>query len=110
MARRARSGSATRVAAGAVSVGSALSAALTNHRTLGATEAGLLAKVSIGAIGFAIVAALWPQAVAWPLAVLAAWVGLAWLAKAHALRRQGRQAVAETPPATSPYEGGGDGA
>ena len=110
VARRARSGSATRVAAGAVSVGSALSAALTNRRTLGATEAGLLAKVSMGAIGFAIVAALWPQVVAWPLAVVAAWVGLAWLAKAHALRKQGRQAAVAPPPATPPYEGGGGGA
>ena len=45
-ARRARAGSAGRVAAGAVSVGSALGAALTNRRTLGAAESGLLAKVS----------------------------------------------------------------
>ena len=62
------SGSAGRVAAGAVSVGSAMGAALTNRRALGAAESGLLAKVSAIAIGFAIVAALWPRVVAWPLA------------------------------------------
>src|SRR5262249_50758877 len=70
--RRARSGSAGRVAAGAVSVGSALGAALTNRRALDATESGLLTNVSLVAIVFAIVAALWPQAIAWPLAVVAA--------------------------------------
>ena len=98
LARRARSGSAGRVAAGAVSVGSALGAALTNRRTLGAAESGLLARVSMGAIGFAIVAALWPRMVAWPLAVIGAWVGVAWLAKAHALRRQARQQRPPAPP------------
>jgi cardiolipin synthase len=86
--RRARAGSAGRVAAGAVSMGSALGAALTNRRRLGTAESGLLAKVSAIAIAFAIVAALWPRVVAWPLGVLAAWVGIAWLSKAHALRSQ----------------------
>src|SRR4029450_6896086 len=50
--RRARAGSAGRVAAGAVSMGSALGAALTNRRRLGAAESGLLAKVSAIAIAF----------------------------------------------------------
>jgi cardiolipin synthase len=110
-ARRARSGSAGRVAAGAASVGSALGAALTNRRTLGAAESGLLAKVSAGAIGFAIVAALWPRVVAWPLAVLGAWVGLAWLAKAYALRRQGPKAVTTPPSGPAPPDpSGGEGA
>ena len=86
--RRARAGSAGRVAAGAVSMGSALGAALTNRRRLGAAESGLLAKVSAFAIAFAIVAALWPRVIAWPLGVLAAWVGIAWLAKAYQLRKQ----------------------
>jgi len=108
-ARRARSGSAGRVAAGAVSVGSALGAALTNRRTLGAAESGLLAKVSIGAIGFAIVGALWPRVVAWPLAVLGAWVGIAWLAKAYSLRRQGRQASANAPPEATQADRSGGG-
>jgi cardiolipin synthase len=86
-ARHALSGSAGRAAAGAVSVGSALGAALTNRRLLGPAEAGLLVKVSIGAMALAIVAALWPRAIAWPIAILAAWFGIAWLARAIALRR-----------------------
>ena len=44
--KRAMSGSAGRAAAGAVSVGSALGAALTNRRTLGPAEAGLLTSVA----------------------------------------------------------------
>ena len=107
-ARRAKSGSAGRVAAGAVSVGSAMGAALTNRRALGTAESGLLAKVSSGAIGFAIIAALWPRMVAWPLAVLGAWVGLAWLAKAFAIRSQGRQQAATPPPGATPSAQSGD--
>ncbi len=89
-ARRALSGSAGRAAAGAVSVGSALGAALTNRRLLGPAESGLLIKVSVGAIALAIVAAIWPPAVAWPIAILAAWFGVAWLARAFALRQESR--------------------
>jgi len=107
-ARRAHSGSAGRVAAGAVSVGSALGAALTSRRALGAAESGLLAKVSVAVLGFAVVAALWPRVVAWPLALLGTWLGIAWLFKAWALRRQARRqdasASAEAP------RGGDDGA
>ncbi len=90
-ARHALSGSAGRAAAGAVSVGSALGAALTNRRLLGPAESGLLVKVSIGAFALAIVAAVWPPAVAWPIALLAAWFGVAWLARAIALRREPRE-------------------
>lgn len=93
--RRATSGSAGRAAAGAVSVGSALGAALTNRRALGPAEAGLLVKMAFAAIGVGVVGALWPAAVAWPAAVLAIWIGLAWAAKAWGLHRQVRTAHAE---------------
>ena len=107
--RRARSGSAGRVAAGAVSVGSALGAALTNRRALDAAESGLLTKVSLVTLGFALVAALWPQAIAWPLAVVGAWVGIAWVIKAVTVRRRTRDR--EESPLPRPVEaerGGGD--
>ena len=83
--RRAMVGSAGRAAAGAVSVGSALSAALTNRRTLGPTEAGMLTIVAIVMIGIAIVAAWFPRVLAWPIALFAAWFGLAWAWKAWTL-------------------------
>jgi len=111
VARRARSGSAGRVAAGAMSVGSALGAALTNRRALDAAESGLLTKVSLVALGFALIAALWPQAIAWPLAIVAAWVGIAWAIKAIAVRRRARgRESGVSPNAAEPERGGEEGA
>ena len=91
MPRRSRSGSAGRAAAGAVSVGSALGAALTNRRALGPAEVGLLTKMAVVAFALSVVGALWPQVIGWPAAVLVAWVGLSWMSKALALRRGDRQ-------------------
>ena len=111
VARRARSGSAGRVAAGAVSVGSALGAALTNRRALDPAESGVLTKVSLIALGFALVAALWPQAIAWPLGVVGAWVGIAWMIKAAAVRhRAQRREVNPLPNSVEPERGGGEDA
>ncbi len=84
--RRARSGSAGRAAAGAVSVGSALGAALTDRRALGPAEAGLLFLMASVAIGVGVVAAIWPRVLAWPIALLAIWSGIAWAGKGVALR------------------------
>jgi cardiolipin synthase len=86
--RRAASGSAGRAAAGAFSVGSALGAALTDRRILGPAEAGLLFLMALVACAVGIVGALWPRVLAWPLAVLAIWSGLAWAAKGVSLRRR----------------------
>ena len=95
--RRAVSGSAGRAAAGAVSVGSALGAALTNRRTLGPAEAGLLFAMGLAATLIAVVGALWPRVLAWPLAVIALWLGIAWAAKAYALQRGRRSANVAQP-------------
>lgn len=86
--RRAMSGSAGRAAAGAVSVGSALGAALTNRRALGPAEAGLLTVVAAIMAVIAIVAAMFPRVIAWPLAVLCAWAGVSWAVKAVVLWRR----------------------
>jgi len=105
--RRAKRGSAGRAVAGAASVGSALGAALTNRRTLGPAEAGLLGVASIATIGLALVAFLFPRVLAWPIAVIAAWIGVAWGVKAWLLwcrARRGRMAVARRVPVD---EGGG---
>ena len=87
-ARRAMSGSAGRAAAGAVSVGSALGAALTNRRTLGPAEAGLLTGVALFTIFTAILSAWFPRILAWPVAVLCGWLGVSWLWKAWTLWRK----------------------
>ncbi|MBA3507868.1 MAG: cardiolipin synthase B [Betaproteobacteria bacterium] len=85
--RRAIAGSAGRAAAGAVSVGSALGAALTNRRKLGPAEAGLLTTMSAFTVVIALIAALWPRVLAWPIAALAIWFGVAWGIKAFSLWR-----------------------
>ena len=95
VARRAHSGSAGRAAAGAVSVGSALGAALTNRRPLGPAEGGFLAYMAIATLCVAALAVWWPAVIAWPLAVLGAWMGFAWLAKAIALKRKVRTSSAD---------------
>ena len=111
VARRAISGSAGRAAAGAVSVGSALGAALTNRRQLGPAEAGLLAKMAALVLALAAVAIVWPRILAWPLAVFAAWLGIAWAVKAFVIwRRADPQKappeVGERPDAENPGEPG----
>ena len=109
-ARRAVSGSAGRAAAGALSVGSALGAALTNRRRLGRAEAGLLVKLALTAIVAAAVAVVWPLALAIPFAIVAGWLGLATLWKAWLLRRRPRRRrthAAAAPPHGDAAGGGG---
>lgn len=96
--RRAVAGSAGRAAAGAVSVGSALGAALTNRRTLGPTEVGLLTSMALFMLGTAVVAAFFPRLLAWPIGFMAAWLGIAWGFKGWKLWRSARRAAPDHPP------------
>ena len=106
-ARRSLSGSANRAAAGAVSVGSALGAALTNRRSLGPAEAGLLFIMSAVVIAIGVTAAIWPRILAWPVAFILVWLGVAWGLKAFTLRRKAQPPPAEPPPpAKVPVHGG----
>lgn len=89
-ARRAFSGSAGRAAAGALTVGSALGAALTRRRELGPTEASVLATFSAVLCGAAILALAFPRAFAIPFSILAGWMGLALLWRAVRLGRRAR--------------------
>jgi cardiolipin synthase len=89
--RRALSGSARRAAAGALSVGATVGAALTNRRVLGPAEASLLSSTGLILLAAAAAALVWPQALAWPLAVIAAWVGIVMVLRAGRLRRGRRR-------------------
>jgi cardiolipin synthase A/B len=104
--RHAASGSAGRAAAGAISVGNAMGAALTNRRLLGPAESGLLVKLAVFALATSVIGFLWPRTLAIPLAVIAAWLGLSMLGKAWALRRQRTPA----PPASGATPDAGKGA
>jgi cardiolipin synthase len=94
--RKSMSGSASRAAAGAVSVGSALGAAFTNRRSLGPAEAGLLFLMAGVVVTIGVVSAIWPRVLAWPLAFLLLWLGAGWALKGIALRRKIHAAAPET--------------
>jgi cardiolipin synthase len=85
--RRGARGSAGRMAAGAIGIGSAIGAAVTNHRLLGPAEARLLGGAGVALLVLAILAALWPRLVAAPLAALSAWLAAALLLRAWRLWR-----------------------
>ena len=79
-------GSASRAAAGAVRIGNAIGAAFTNRRVLGPIEAQLTLNAGLLLCAFALLFALVPQALAWPLAAVAAWAGLTLLYRSFRLR------------------------
>ncbi len=82
-----RPGSAGRAAAGAISIGSAVRAAVTGRRVLGPAEARIMGIGAVALLILALVAALWPRVVTLPLAVVAGWLGLTLLGRAWSLHR-----------------------
>jgi cardiolipin synthase len=85
---RRRPGSAGRAAAGAVSIGSAVGAAMTGRRVLGPAEARIMGTAGVALLALGVVALLWPRTVTVPLAVLAIWLAASLLLRAWALRRE----------------------
>jgi cardiolipin synthase len=83
-------GSASRAAASALRIGNTVTAALANRRVLGASEAGLMAKLGAIFLFVAVAAWLWPLAVAIPALLFCGWIGLALLIRAWKLRRSSR--------------------
>jgi cardiolipin synthase len=87
-AARRRPGSAGRAAAGAVSIGSAVGAAMTGRRVLGPAEARIMGAAGIALLVLALLATIWPRVVAVPLAVVATWLGVTLLLRARTLHRE----------------------
>jgi cardiolipin synthase len=79
---RGAGGSASRAAAGALRIGNALGSALSARRLLGPAERRVLVPGGLILVTIAVVAILWPPLVAWPLAALALWMGVALLVRA----------------------------
>lgn len=96
-----RRGSAGRAALGALGLGSAVSAAITNHRILGPAEAKIMVAASLLLLPLAAVAVLWPRIITIPLAVLGLWVAAALLIRAYKLHREGPRAAQASPQARS---------
>jgi cardiolipin synthase len=83
-------GGGGRAAAGALGVGSAVGAAITNHRILGPAEARVMASAGLLLLVVSSVAMKWPKVVAIPLSVILGWVALSLLFRAATLRLQGK--------------------
>jgi cardiolipin synthase len=86
--RGKRAGSAGRAAAGALRISNTVGAAITDRRTLGPAEAGLMTGVGMALLAFSALALAWPLLVALPLAALGAWIALTFLVKAFKLRAE----------------------
>jgi cardiolipin synthase A/B len=87
---RQRSGSAGRVAAGAISVSNMIGAAITNRRVLGPAEAKITVLAGVILLALAAVALLWPLLLVVPSTLFAVWMAMALLIKAYRLHRAAR--------------------
>jgi cardiolipin synthase len=83
-------GSASRAAAGALRIGRAVGAALSDKRVLATTDARVVAIMGAVMLAVAAAAVLWPLVVGVPIAILLTWFAIALLARAHELRRERR--------------------
>jgi cardiolipin synthase A/B len=84
-----RRGSAGRAAAGAIGIGNAVGAAITNHRTLGPAEARIMASAALLLLGLVVVTTLWPKIVTVPLSVMLGWVAISLFVRAYRLHVKG---------------------
>jgi len=85
-ARAPRRGSPGRLAAGAVGLGSAVSAAITNHRTLGPAEARIMVVGGAILLVLTALALALPRVVTIPVAVISLWVAVTLFVRAWRLR------------------------
>ena len=90
---RARLGAegSSRAAAGAIRLGRAVGAAITDRRVLGPAEARIMLTGSGLLLLLSAVAVMWPRAIAIPVAVLGVWVAASLLLRSIKLYREGRR-------------------
>ncbi|HEV2864095.1 MAG TPA: phospholipase D-like domain-containing protein [Pyrinomonadaceae bacterium] len=91
--RQSRRGSATRAAAGALGIGSAVGAAITNRRVLGPAEAQVMAGAAAVLFVLSMVAVKWPKVVAMPLAFFGVWTAVSLVLRAYKLRKVAKSGV-----------------
>jgi len=85
---RAQGGSSGRAAAGALRLANTIGAAMANRRVLGPAESGPLLVAGIVLLIGALLAAVWPRLVAWPLALFGVWIGSSLIARYVGIRRR----------------------
>jgi cardiolipin synthase len=86
--RRRRRGSAGRVVAGAITIGRAIDAAVTNRRDFSRTEARALLTASFVFVGLALFLYFFPKIIVIPVSVFLIWTGLALAVRAIRLLRK----------------------
>lgn len=82
---RGGSGSAGRAVAGAIRIGNTIGAAFTHRRVLNTGEARITSITGVVLLAFAILSALFPRTIAYPLAVVAVWIALVLLYRGYKL-------------------------
>ncbi len=83
------SGRASRAAVGALRIGNTVGTVISNRRTLGAAESGLMFSIALGFLLLAVIALLLPLAITAPLAVLALWIAVTLLVRTWRARKRG---------------------
>jgi len=86
---RRKSGSAGRLTAGAIRVSNTVGAAITSRLVLGAAEAKIMLFGGIALLSLAVLALVQPLAMVIPFSLIAGWIGVSLLIKAHHLHRKG---------------------
>jgi cardiolipin synthase len=84
-------GSTGRAAAGAIRIGNAIGAAFTDRRVMEPVESRLLTSGGVVAAALAVLFAFFPRLLAYPLALLLAWIALALLYRGYKLHRQAKR-------------------
>jgi cardiolipin synthase len=90
-APRRVSGRAGRAASSAVRIGNTIGAAFMNRRTLEPVESRIMATSGLVLLICALIFALVPKLLVYPLMALSMWIGIALLYKAYLLRRAGKR-------------------
>jgi cardiolipin synthase len=85
--RGSRGGSSGRAVAGAMRIGSAVSAAITNRRVLEPVEAHIALIAGAGLMVLGVLAVVYPRGFAYPFAAIATWFGAALLYRGYLLLR-----------------------
>jgi cardiolipin synthase len=80
-------GSVGRAAAGAVRIGNTIGAAFTNRRVFEPVEARIMVLCGTVLLGLAVVSALFPRVLTYPLVAVFFWIALALLYRGYKLRR-----------------------
>jgi cardiolipin synthase len=91
---RRRSGSASRLTAGALRVGNTVGAAITSRLVLGAAEAKIMFFGGVTLLALTAMALLEPLLMVIPFSLLAGWIGVSLLIQAYRLHRNGQNDAA----------------